>query len=82
MAMSGNVTVPEELLAEVQKAAQAEQRSPDEVVKLALERYLEERSWQKTIEGARQRSKDLGLTEADVPRLIAESRRETAERER
>ena len=48
MSLAGNVKVPDSLLAEVERAAHAENRSADEVVKAAIERYLEERGWQRT----------------------------------
>jgi metal-responsive CopG/Arc/MetJ family transcriptional regulator len=39
-----NISLPEPLLAEIRNAAQAEQRSVDEVFADAVKRYLEERS--------------------------------------
>ena len=68
--------VPPNLLAEVQAAADEEHRAPAELVRDAIERYLDERQWSKLLAYGHERSRALGLTEADVPRLIAEARRE------
>jgi metal-responsive CopG/Arc/MetJ family transcriptional regulator len=74
--MAGNVKVPDSLLAEVERAAHAENRSADEVVKVALERYLEERGWQRFVENNDRRARAKGIGEDDVERLIADVRRE------
>lgn len=68
--------VPPGLLAEVQAAAEEEHREPRELVREALERYMDDREWQKLFAYGEQRVKELGLTEADIPRLIAEVRQE------
>ena len=72
--MVGNVNVPEALLAEVEKAAHAENRSAEEVVKNAIERYLDERGWQKFVEKNEGRARAKGIGEGDVERLISEAR--------
>jgi hypothetical protein len=71
--------VPPGLLAEVQAAAEEEHRAPGELVREAIERYMDDREWKKLLAyGAygRERARTLGLTAADVPRLIAEARQE------
>jgi hypothetical protein len=68
--------LPPGLLAEVQAAALEEHRSPGELVREAIERYLREKRWQKVFAYGEQRAKELGLTEADIPRMIAEVRQE------
>jgi metal-responsive CopG/Arc/MetJ family transcriptional regulator len=68
--------VPPSLLSEVQAAAAEEHRAPGEIVREAIERYLDEREWRKLLAYGQERAQTLGLTEADVPRLIAEVRRE------
>jgi hypothetical protein len=68
------LTIPSALLAQVQAAAQEDHRPAGEVVCEAVERYLRERRWQKVFAYGEQRASDLGLSEADVPRLIAEHR--------
>jgi predicted transcriptional regulator len=70
------LTLPPALLAEVQAAADEERRPAGAVLREAVERYLRERRWQKIFAYGEQRARELGLTEQDVPRLIAEYRRE------
>lgn len=70
------VSLPESLLAEVTSAALAEERSVDEVVAEALRRYLDAQSWLKFVDRNERRAKELGMTEDDVDRLIAEYRAE------
>jgi metal-responsive CopG/Arc/MetJ family transcriptional regulator len=82
MAMAGNVNVPESLLAEVERAARAENRSAEDVVKNAIERYLEERGWRKFVENNEGRARAKGIGEGDVERLISEARRENEQRGR
>ncbi len=41
-----------------------------------LDAYLKNRRWRRLIERGQARARELGLTEADLPRLIAEYRRE------
>jgi hypothetical protein len=67
------------LLAEVQAAADEEHHPAGEVLREALERYLRERRWQKIFACGDERAGALGLAEADIPRLIAEYRREHRE---
>ena len=76
MSLAGNVKAPDSLLAEVERAAHAENRSADEVVKAAIERYLEERGWQRFVENNDRRARAKGMGEDDVERLIADVRRE------
>jgi metal-responsive CopG/Arc/MetJ family transcriptional regulator len=68
--------LPENLQLELEKVARAQKRQVSEVLAEAVTAYLDERSWQRVIESARKRTKALGITEDDVPRLIAESRAE------
>jgi len=77
-AEENNIAIPPSLLAEIQAAAEEEKRPAEEVLREAIERYLENRRWQQLVSYGQQRARELGLTEADVPRLIAESRRERA----
>lgn len=68
--------VPPDLVSEIQAAAEEEQRAPSALVREAIERYIADRDWQKIFAYGEERAKALGLTEEDVPRLIAEYRRE------
>ncbi len=77
MATSDPITsLPEDLQLELEKTARAQGRPVGEVLSEAVSAYLNERSWQNLIESGRNRAKTLGLTEEDVPRLIAETRSE------
>jgi len=78
-AEDNTIAIPPALLAEIQAAADEEKRPAEEVLREALERYLENRRWQRILDYGQQRARELGLTEADVPRLIAEARRERAQ---
>ncbi|HEX4144276.1 MAG TPA: hypothetical protein VHY91_12270 [Pirellulales bacterium] len=70
------LTIPPALLAQVQAAADEEHRPAAEVLSDAVERYLRERRWRKIFAYGEERARTLGLTEADIPRLIAEYRHE------
>ncbi len=76
MGAANNISLPEPLLAEIQSAARAEHRTVDEVLTDAVQRYVEDRSWTKLLDYGAEQAKALGVKEADVNRLIAESRAE------
>lgn len=48
----------------------------NEVLAEAMDRYIREKQWQSLKSYGRQQARDRGIRESDVPRLIAESRRE------
>lgn len=73
---SESVKMPSSLLAELQAAADEERRTSDELVCEAVQRYLKDRRWQRLLAYGEQQARLLGLTEADVPRLIEEYRQE------
>lgn len=73
---SNTIAIPPALLAEIQAAANEEKRPAEEVLREALERYLENRRWQQLVAYGRERARELGLAEEDVPRLIKEYRQE------
>ena len=68
--------MPSSLLAEVQAAANEEHRTREELLLEAVERYLRDRRWQRLLSYGQERARSLGLTDADVPRLIEEYRQE------
>ena len=68
---SESVKMPSSLLAELQAIANEERRNHDELVREAIENYLEP-SLAATVSYGDQQAKSLGLTDADVPRLIEE----------
>lgn len=73
---SETVRIPSSLFAEIQAEADEERRTSDELVRDALERYLKDRRWQRLLAYGREQARSLGLTDADVPRLIEQYRRE------
>ena len=70
------LSMPPTLLAEIREAADEDQRTTEELVREAIERYLEDRRWQRLLAYGEQQARSLGLTDADVPRLIEEYRQE------
>ena len=79
MKATGNndsLQIPPALLAQVQAAADEERRPAGELLHDAVERYLEDREWDKLYTYGEESARALGLTEDDVPRLIAEYRQE------
>jgi hypothetical protein len=76
MAGQNNVHIPDDLFSAVNEAAIADGKTTDEIAADALLRYLAHRQLEELGQYGREQSTHLGYTEADVPRLIAESRRE------
>ena len=80
MSADHQISLPEPLLTEIQKTAEAEHRSVEELVTDAVTRYLEDRSWTRLLGYGADRAKALGLKESDIDRLITESRSENRSR--
>lgn len=74
------IAIPSGLLAEIKAAADEEKRLPEDVLREAIEYYLRNRRWQRIFTYGEERARTLGLSEEDIPRLIAESRREQQDR--
>jgi hypothetical protein len=70
------LVLPPALAKEVRAAAEEEHRQAGDVLRDAVERYLRERRWQKIFAYGERRARELGLSEEDIPRLIAEYRRD------
>jgi len=69
-------TIPISLMTEVERVARAQERTVSEVLAEAVDHYIKGEQWKSLKAYGRERAHARGLTEADVPRLIAESRRE------
>lgn len=69
-----SIRVPEELLAEIEKVARAQDRTVDEVTAEALNRYIRDKQWASLKSYGRAKARERGLTEEDVDRAIAETR--------
>ncbi len=72
-----NITLAPELFEQVTEQAQVEGKTPDELANEAMKRYLALQRLQKLQQYGRRRAEELGIGEADVPRLVAESRNES-----
>lgn len=74
MAIQINVTLPEELLAEVKRTAAVEQRSHDEVIQEAVERYLRLKRREELYAFGEGQAPKLGIREEDIPDLVRQTR--------
>lgn len=70
------ISLPPEMLADVERLAKKERRTKSELVREALRRYIEDREWEAVRAYGSARARALGITEADVDRLIHEHRQE------
>ena len=68
-------TIPVSLMAEVKRVARAQERTVSEVLAEAVDRFIKDQQWNSLKAYGRDRARARGLTEGDVPRLIAESRK-------
>jgi hypothetical protein len=71
-----HLRMPSELVTQMEAAARAANKTPDEWAAEAFEHHLETEKWRELLAYGRENARRLGLTEEDVPRLIAEHREE------
>jgi len=71
-----NIAIEPELFARITEEAAAEGTTADEIANEATKRYLAVRRLDRLQRYGQKRAEELGITEDDVPRLIAESRAE------
>jgi hypothetical protein len=71
-----NVAIEPELFARITEEAAAAGATADEIANEAAKRYLALRRLDRLQRYGQKRAEELGITEDDVPRLIAESRAE------
>jgi hypothetical protein len=76
MASANQLTLPAAQFSELEKLARERQKTVPDVVIEAIDRYIRDEQWESLKRYGIAKSRELGLTEADVRRLIAESRRE------
>jgi 4-alpha-glucanotransferase len=76
MATPNQPQLSDSQLVELEKLARAQERSVDEVLSEAVDRYIRHKQWEAVKRYGVAKSRELGLTEGDVARLIAESRAE------
>jgi len=77
-----DIKVPESLSEQVERAARTENRTPDAFIQEAIEKHLLLKRHRALQEYGRANAHETGITEADLPRLIAESREEGSQRDR
>jgi Arc/MetJ-type ribon-helix-helix transcriptional regulator len=71
-----SLPLPSSLIAQIEAQAGDEHRAASDVVKDAMTCYMRQKRWQKIRDYGAARARELGITEDDIPRLIAESRAE------
>jgi hypothetical protein len=71
-----NVAIEPELFARISEEAAAEGTTADQIANEATKRYLALRRLDRLQRYGQKRAEELGITEDDDPRLIAESRAE------
>ena len=71
-----NVAIEPELFARITEEAAADGTTADQIANEATKRYLALRRLDRLQRYGQKRAEELGITEDDVPRLIAESRAE------
>jgi hypothetical protein len=77
-----NIKISEGLMTELQRAADIEQRSLEDVLGDAVERYLRVKRRERLYAYGESQAKRLGIEEDDVPALMKEIRRDTSPRGR
>jgi predicted transcriptional regulator len=77
MPPSRTVTLSDELYDQASREAAAEGKTTDEIAQEALAAYLALRRLDRLQEYGQRRADETRVTEADVPRLIADARRES-----
>ena len=76
MTSEKNVALPDDLLTAVAEIARVEGKTPDELIEETTRRMLRVRGLRSFVAENRRIAEEQGLTEADVPRLVKEHRRE------
>lgn len=76
-----NVSLPIPLVAELKRAADADEMTVAEFVQKAVQRSLEDRQWQRLYAYGEQQARNLGIEEADVDRIVHQYRQEERERQ-
>ena len=76
MAPTKNVAIEPELFERISEEAAAEGKTADELANEAAKRFMALRRLDRLQRYGQQRAADLGISEEDIPSLIAESRAE------
>jgi predicted transcriptional regulator len=75
-----SITLPPDMVTEAEQLARREKRTMSELMREAFRRYKRQREWDEANQYGDAKAKQLGITEADVVRLIKEFRAEDAPR--
>ena len=76
MVQALTLSLPDNLRAEIEKVARAEDRTVNEVLAEAVDRYIKDKQWQRLRSYGRQKARERGIKVGHAQRLITESRRE------
>ena len=74
--MERTIRLPDDLLAQIEGSAAQQGQSLDQWLEETLRAQFEDRSWRDLLEYGRTKGRESGYTEADVPNLIKQWRRE------
>jgi hypothetical protein len=78
--MERTISLPDDLLAQIEGTAAQQGKSLDQVIEESLRAQMEDRSWLDLLEYGRQTGHESGYTEADVPGIVKARRRINAGR--
>ena len=70
-----NISLPDDLLREVDDYAREEHRTRSELFREAVRQYIESRRWRRLRESGSRTGLELGLSEEDIKRIIGEDRK-------
>ena len=73
-----NISLPDDLLREVDDYAREEHRTRSELFREAVRQYIESRRWRRLRESGSRTALELGLSEEDIERIIGEYRASAA----
>jgi metal-responsive CopG/Arc/MetJ family transcriptional regulator len=74
--MERTISLPDDLLAQIEGTAAQQGKSLDQWLEETLRAELEDRSWRDLLEYGRNKGRESGYTEADIPRVVKEWRSE------
>jgi metal-responsive CopG/Arc/MetJ family transcriptional regulator len=78
--MERTISLPDDLLTQIEGTAAQQGKSFDQVIEESLRAQMEDRSWHDLFEYGRRNGREAGYTEADVPELVKQWRREQRSR--
>jgi len=77
--MERTISLPDELLAQIEEAAARQGKSPDQWIEESLRAQMDERSWVDLLGYGRKTGAASGYSEADVPEIVRKRRRSIAD---